>query len=120
MSGATLDAVIGWQFPVAGAGLGWSPVGGVDNTDYRELAITTLAEAVAGVSPPPGTTVHQQVIEGSAAQVLLEAASGADLLVVGNRGHNEFEDALIGSVSIRCLHHATCPVVVVHGPKHHK
>jgi nucleotide-binding universal stress UspA family protein len=50
--------------------------------------------------------------------VLLDAAKNADLLVVGNRGHGSFVDALIGSVSIRCLHHAACPVVIVRTPRH--
>ncbi len=119
ITGATLDAVIAWQFPIAAGGLGWAPTSGIDDTDYSELAAKTLAEAIAEVSPPSGLTVHQVVAEGNAAQVLLDAARGADLLVVGNRGHGGFADALIGSVSVRCLHHASCPVVVVHGPRHH-
>jgi len=57
--------------------------------------------------------VHQIVTEGNAARVLLAAAKHADLFVVGNRGHGGFADALIGSVSVRCLHHATCPVVII-------
>ncbi len=117
-TGATLDAVIAWQFPIAAGGLGWAPTSGLDDTDYSELAAKTLAAAIAEVSPPPAITVHQIVAEGNAAQALLDAARGADLLVVGNRGHGGFADALIGSVSVRCLHHASCPVVVVHGPKH--
>jgi len=56
-------------------------------------------------------TVHQIVVEGNAGRVLLDASKDADLLVVGSRGHGGFADALIGSVSVRCLQHATCPVV---------
>ena len=53
------------------------------------------------------------VREGNAAQVLLDAAQGADLLVVGSRGHGGFTEALLGSVSQHCVHHAQCPIVIV-------
>ncbi len=118
LTGGTIDAVVAWEFPIAAGGLGWAPTSALDGTDYRELAAKSLNDAVAEVSPPPAVAVNQIVEEGNAAQVLLHAASGADLLVVGNRGHGGFADALIGSVSVRCLHHTTCPVVIVRSPKH--
>jgi nucleotide-binding universal stress UspA family protein len=47
--------------------------------------------------------------------VLAEAAEGADLLVVGNRGHGGLAEALLGSVGQYCVHHAPCPVVIMRG-----
>ena len=41
------------------------------------------------------------------------ASEGADLLVVGSRGHGGFVEALLGSVSQHCVHHAMCPVVII-------
>jgi nucleotide-binding universal stress UspA family protein len=118
LTGATIDAIIAWEFPMAAGGMGWAPVSGIDDTDYAELAAKALSTAVDEVNAPPGVIVHQVVVEGNPAQVLLDSARDADLLVVGNRGHGGFADALIGSVSVRCLHHANCPVVVVRTPKH--
>ena len=43
------------------------------------------------------------------------ASAGADLLVVGSRGHGGFTEALLGSVSQHCVQHARCPVVVIRG-----
>lgn len=57
------------------------------------------------------TEVTRVVREGNPARVLVEIATDASLLVVGARGHGHF---LLGSVSDRCVHHANCPVVVVH------
>jgi hypothetical protein len=38
---------------------------------------------------------------------------GADLLVLGTRGHGGFTEALLGSVSQHCVQHASCPVVII-------
>jgi nucleotide-binding universal stress UspA family protein len=118
VTGGLVDAVMAWEFPVVGGSYGWAPTVPFDDTDYSELAAKTLSAAVAEAGPPAGVTVNQIVSEGNAAQVLLDAAKDADIIVVGNRGHGAFADALIGSVSVRCLHHATCPVVVVRTPRH--
>jgi len=48
--------------------------------------------------------------------VLLDAAAGADLLVVGSRGHGGFTGMLLGSVSEHVVAHAPCAVVVVKSP----
>jgi nucleotide-binding universal stress UspA family protein len=59
--------------------------------------------------------VHAQVVKGHPALVLLGAAAGADLLVLGSRGHGGFADALLGSVGLHCVHHAHCPVLIIRG-----
>jgi nucleotide-binding universal stress UspA family protein len=59
--------------------------------------------------------VETSTVEGHAAPVLLDAASDADLLVVGSLGHGRFSGMLMGSVSTHCVEHANCPVVVVRG-----
>lgn len=115
LTGGVVDAVVAWQYPYAAGGLGWAPAAGLDDTDYSDLAARSLRDCVAKVSPPPSVQVRELVLQGNPAQVLLDTAKDADLLVVGSRGHGGFTDALIGSVSTRCVHHARCPVVVVHG-----
>jgi nucleotide-binding universal stress UspA family protein len=77
-----------------------------------------LERAIADVgTEAEGVEIERQVAQGPAAEVLVQAASPDDLLVVGSRGHGGFTGLLLGSVSQQCVHHAGCPVVVVHSPK---
>ena len=40
-------------------------------------------------------------------------AEGAELLVVGGRGHGAVRELLLGSIALHCVLHAPCPVMVV-------
>lgn len=42
---------------------------------------------------------------------------GADLIVVGRRGHRNISEVLLGSVSNYVIHHAPCSVLVIQGNK---
>lgn len=48
----------------------------------------------------------------------LAREAGADLIVVGTRGHSAVVGLLLGSVTTRLLHVASCPVLVVPGSQH--
>ena len=47
---------------------------------------------------------------------LLNAAAGAQMLVVGARGLGGLDGMSLGSVAATLLHHSPCPVGVVHRP----
>ena len=65
----------------------------------------------------PGLQVDPRLISGHPAPILVEASKGADLLVVGSRGHGEFVGMLIGSVSEYCATNAHCPVLIHRAPQ---
>jgi nucleotide-binding universal stress UspA family protein len=64
-----------------------------------------------GEDPPVPVRAH--VKQGRPAKVLIEESDGADLLVVGQRGHGGFAGLVLGSVSQHVAAYAKCPVVVV-------
>ena len=110
---ATLEVVTVWQFSVMTSlpAFGTMPPPENLGSEAEGALLRTLAdEGIVSTDEVPVTTV---VAEGAAAPVLLESATDADLLVVGNRGHGGFTGLLLGSVSQQCVTHATCPVVVV-------
>ncbi|MEV5908977.1 universal stress protein [Streptomyces sp. WAC 01325] len=73
-----------------------------------------LDDALLGSAERYGDVpVTRRVIEGPARQALLEAASGADLLVVGARRRQGHLGLQLGLINHAVLHHAPCPVVVV-------
>jgi nucleotide-binding universal stress UspA family protein len=117
LTGASVEAVIAWHYPVLAGGVPFAPIGETYIADYGEYAALVLDGAVLETVDAEGPVkVSSTVREGNAAQVLLDASAGADLLVVGSRGHGGFTDALLGSVSQACVHHARCPVVIVRQP----
>jgi len=112
LTGSVVDAVIAWHDPASYAGYAWL----IADTCDRDLAAKTLSDVVASaIRAGSAVAVRQRVIEGHAARVLLDAAHGADLLVVGSRGHGGFPGALLGSVSQHCAQHSPCPVVIIRG-----
>jgi nucleotide-binding universal stress UspA family protein len=71
---------------------------------------TALVDEVGGEN----SNVTVKAVEGPPAEVLLEAAAEADLLAVGSHGAG-LADVLLGSVSLECVQHAPCPVLVHRG-----
>jgi nucleotide-binding universal stress UspA family protein len=110
MTGARVMAVTCWEYPVT---FGWTPPYPENfdpDADARTMLDAVIDEAPGGVGD---VDVERVVAEGHPAQVLVEASKGADLLVLGTRGHGGFTGLLLGSVSEHCVTNAPCPVVVV-------
>ncbi|HTZ26559.1 MAG TPA: universal stress protein [Streptosporangiaceae bacterium] len=114
LTGGSVEAVFAWEYPTSYGGYGWVPYGFAEGTDFEEVAGRILADSIGqATEPDDGVSVRPTVVRGNPTQVLLDAAQGADLLVVGSRGRGGFTAALLGSVAQHCVYHAGCPVVVI-------
>lgn len=113
-AGATVEAVHAWHQPY----IAEYPYAAVafDPEPFEDLSRRLLADAVAQAAVD-GVAVEPVLVQGMAAPALLEAAKGADLLVVGSRGHGGFSGLLLGSVSQHVAQHSPCPVVIVPEPR---
>ena len=110
LTGAVVEAVIAWDFPMY-----YGYAAPAIDVDWDGIATQVVTKAIAEVAARSLATavIRPKVVQGNAAEVLLQAAAGADLLVVGSRGHGGFVEALLGSVGQHAVHHAKCPVVVI-------
>lgn len=110
---AEIEAIACWEFPRMYDGY---VIMGIDG--FEESARTTLDEAVSrafGSETP--RNVRTRLVQGEPKSSLIEASKKADMLVVGRRGRGTFGGLHLGSVSSSSIAHATCPVLVVHGPE---
>ncbi|MDQ1597389.1 MAG: hypothetical protein QOI70_813 [Microbacteriaceae bacterium] len=76
----------------------------------REQLIT---DSRAVVAKHPSVPVRHLAILGQPAETLLRLSAGHRMLVLGSRGLGGFASLLLGSVTEQCVHHASCPVLVV-------
>lgn len=116
--GADLRVVTAWEVPyhwAEGYNVMWYDDREELGASARESAKVTVTDWLGDRKHPAHVTV--EAVEGPPALALLDAAAGADLLVVGARGRGGFKSLLLGSVSTACVHHAPCPVVVVPRPE---
>ncbi len=115
LTGAALEVMMTWHVPIAAFGAQIPMPSDYDFIADSQRELAAVVHQVLGEQPAIG--VSMVVVEGHPAVKLIESSVGAELLVVGSRGHGAFSGMLLGSVSEHCVAHASCPVVVVrHSP----
>ena len=62
---------------------------------------------------PDGVPVEARLVNGEVADVLADASTDADLLLVGSRSYGPVRRTLLGSSSAQVMHRAECPVMVL-------
>ncbi len=59
--------------------------------------------------------IEVMIKQGDPAQIIIEIANteNYDLIITGSRGMSAFKELLVGSVTLKVIHHVNCPVMVV-------
>jgi nucleotide-binding universal stress UspA family protein len=88
---------------------------GLGREPHAEECERVLVESLAGWQETyPDVAVERVIVGDRPRTALLEWSGRAQLVVVGSRGRGGFRRLLLGSTSQALLHHAECPVLVVH------
>lgn len=86
--------------------------------EFDGPAARAALEAADAVAASAGAGAVTRILDGvPTADVLLDAAHGADLLVVGGRGQSRATGILLGSTSTKAAHAAPCPVLIARPPQ---
>jgi nucleotide-binding universal stress UspA family protein len=108
-----ISAFLPPEYRPSAYGLAAPPTPDEIRSDLRFIARRMVDDVVAENPTLASVPVELHELEGKPAEVLIEQAQGAALLVIGHRGRGGFASALLGSVGVACVLHADCPVTVV-------
>ena len=105
---ARLEVIGAWETP-------WAMMVAPTKTDedYFREARARLEPAIArGLEGSEDVQSTVRIVEWYPGPALVQAAAGADLLVVGSHRYGVMEGVHLGSVASYCAHHASCPVLI--------
>ena len=114
LTGSTLVVVTTWEWP----SFGWDGAPLPQGYHPSDGARSIFEDALGKLREVHPDLVVRPLVLLRVTQLRCwrRRRQGADLLVLGSRGHGEFSGMLLGSVSMHCTLHAHCPVVVVREP----
>jgi nucleotide-binding universal stress UspA family protein len=79
----------------------------------REI-LDSASRTVAEATKEHPVEVTTEMVSGPAVPTLVDLSKDAQLVVVGCRGRGALARGLLGSVSTGLVHHAQCPVAIIH------
>ena len=98
------------------------PFPGIRGEPYFQKAVTKILQTADNLITPYREALNaqqvdfeDQIFEGPAGKAIIRVADAesCDMIVMGSRGRSDLEGLLLGSVTHRVLHSASCPVLVI-------
>ncbi|WP_237568014.1 universal stress protein [Mycolicibacterium lacusdiani] len=114
--GLSILYVVDPGVPAWGLGLATAAIPAEYVQLQRDDALRILERALQTVVDTVGedVTVNGEVVYANPVPTLIDVTKDARMIVVGCRGRAAWQRGLFGSVSTGLVHHAHCPVVVIH------
>lgn len=114
LSGATLGIVSAYS-PGTGRGEATAAPPDVQHEIGPREAVNTVLEVAASQAREAGVEARTHAVDADPAEAILNVAeeTGADLVVVGNKGMTGARRFLLGSVPNNVSHHASCSVLII-------
>jgi nucleotide-binding universal stress UspA family protein len=115
-----LELISAWHYPYSAMSPEFGVMSGPDIDELRLAMLRDARKLVNRVkkhlSEDEGSrvSISAEVIEGSAADALVEHTTPQDILVVGSKSHSLIASVLLGSTAVGVAHRSKCPVVIVH------
>lgn len=107
--GGLVHAVTVWHQPVQ---LGYRLP--YPDEELEQRARESLDAAVRPIQEEnPGIDMRSHLLRGQVEDELVRLSEQADLLVLGNKGHGTLTGMFVGSVALKLVHQARCPITVV-------
>jgi nucleotide-binding universal stress UspA family protein len=101
--------VVGWPVGQLYADM---PEWQIENSQHAMDQARKTLRASLGESEQP--EMHTEIVYSSVVPALIDASEDAWMIVVGSQGLGALGRLLLGSVTTGLLHHAHCPVAVIH------
>lgn len=106
--GAEVEAVLAWEIPLV-----FMPAPALETYEFEDEGRSVIEDTVKAVTAEAGDVpITSTVMRQQPRSALVQAAEGAELLVVGSHGVGSLPGLHLGSVATYVTHHAPCPVLV--------
>ncbi len=83
-------------------------------TRGAEIISAAIGVAEASIRKAASIEIRSEVYCAATVPALVDLSKEAEMIVVGSRGQGLLSRVLLGSVSSGLMHHAHCPVAVIH------
>ena len=82
--------------------------------DFKKESQLILSKC-SDIAARKGISLNTKLLQGNAGSTILDFCENGkfDVIVMGSRGMGKFKELVLGSVSSKVVHHASCPVIII-------